>query len=77
MNSLYPVTIITARYQGSYEGGLWCAFNLYELEVPPEATGNDIACYEFWHSPNAAKVGRGATPDEALADLTKRLEETQ
>lgn len=69
----YPVTIISARYGASYEGGAWCAFHCYEFEVPPAATADDITCSGYWSSSAADVVGRGATPDEALADLEKRL----
>lgn len=71
---LYPVTIITARYSGAYEGGKYCAFHGYPSDVPDDAIGNDIACCAYWGSPEVETVGRGFTPDLALADLQLRLE---
>lgn len=69
---LYPVTIIAARYSGSYEGGTWCAFHCYPHQVPPDATGSDIECMEYWHGDASAGIGRGQSPDDALADLVIR-----
>lgn len=70
---VYPITIITARYSGSYEGGRWCAFNRHHWDIPSEATGSDIECLTFWEGPAAALVGRGSTPDRARIDLERRL----
>ncbi len=72
MQSMYPVTIIMARYGGIYEGGVWLAFNCYEDEVPAAATSNDISCVTFFGYA-ADSVGRGDTPNKALADLRGRI----
>lgn len=74
MRDLYPVTIIQARYGGSYEGDAWCAFHCYSHEVPSDATADDITCFTFWTSKAAELVGRGSTPNDALADLIHRLD---
>lgn len=70
---LYPVTITAARYQGSYEGGTWTAFNCYPHQIPADADGDDIACVTFWTSSAADRCGRGNSPAEALADLVERV----
>jgi hypothetical protein len=70
---VYPVTIIRTRYGGSYEGGAWAAFHCHEDAVPANATGDDLTCATYWWSSEAGLVGRGATPDEALANLEDRL----
>lgn len=72
--TVYPVTIIASRYQGSYEGGRYVAFHGYPHQIPDEATGSDIECLEYWRSDRSMLVGRGSTPDAAGADLYNRLE---
>lgn len=78
--TIWPVTILPARYNGGYEGGKrWLAFNCEYWNVPNEVYGDDISCSTFFEmyermSPkqrqkNPLKIGRGDTPDEALKDL--------
>lgn len=76
-SDLYPITIITARYGGSYEGGRYCAFHSYPSDIPWDAVGNDISCCAYWGSTAVELVGRGSTPNRALADLQARLENTR
>lgn len=69
------ITIVTSRYGGAYSGGAWLAFNCWFEDVPRAAFGDDCVCAEFFGSAAAASVGRGATPDEAMADMrTRELE---
>lgn len=71
---LYPVTIIATRYGGSYEGGAWAAFHCNEDELPPAATGDDTSCAVFWSDVSAhMAVGVGATPNDALTALEKKI----
>lgn len=70
---LYPVVITATRYQGSYEGGSWAAFNLYSHQLPVDHDGSDIECMEFWRGAEADRVGRGNNPQEALDDLVERV----
>ncbi len=65
---IYPATIVTDRYGGTYSGGTYTAWNLDPDEIPPEINESDIPCMEFWEE-NKIPVGLGATPDEALRDL--------
>lgn len=67
-NSLYPVTLITTRYGGVYEGGAWAAFPCRAHEVPRETVADDVTCVMWWEEHGAA-IGVGATPEDALADL--------
>jgi hypothetical protein len=62
-------TIVSSRY--GWEGGKWLAFPGLVDEVDPDAFGDDPESHEFWTSDAAAFVGRGDTPDVALADLMK------
>lgn len=69
---IYPVTIVLDRYGGVYSGGKWVAYNQYFDLVPPEVDDGDIECHRFWLQ-NDMPVGRGNTPDEALADLETNM----
>lgn len=68
----WPVTILPARYSGSYEGGRWLAFPCEYNSVPDEVYGSDVECSIWWRTAEAASmVGRGEAPDAALADLLR------
>lgn len=66
-NNLYPVTIIRARYGGTYEGAEWLAFH-ENADAIADAEGDDITCRIFF-SYYVRPIGRGDTPETALADL--------
>lgn len=68
---IYPVTILTDRYGGTYSGGRWLAFDLSPEEIPFEVDADDVTCYKFWKSTDIL-VGLGSTPDEALKDLENK-----
>lgn len=70
----YPLTVMQARYGGSYEGGDWLAFNCYPDVIDKDSHGDDISCSGFWgFGQGQPMVGRGATPNKAIFDLIKRL----
>ena len=71
--SLWPCTIIPARYGGTYEGGEWLAFALDYSEMPEDVYSGDVYCASFFHSTDLP-IGRGGNPQEAYEDLLKRLE---
>jgi hypothetical protein len=71
-DELYPVTIITTRYGGTYEGGAWAAFPIHPERVPDDAVANDVVCVNWWGE-YGHTVGVGATPDAALADLEGKI----
>lgn len=70
----WPCTIISARYGGIYEGAPWLAFPLRFVSIPAEVIGGDTDCDVWFHSPEADFVGRGASPNEAMADMVLRAE---
>lgn len=74
MKHRYPVTIIADRYHGSYSGAEWLAFPLERDEVPEEVCGDDMEEMTFWDDYKGI-VGKGTTPDEALANLTEKVAE--
>ena len=68
---VYPITIIRARYAGTYEGNPWLAFHAYV--VPIGATDSDIECMEWWDKHrDDPDVAGGITPCAALAELERR-----
>lgn len=68
----YPIVIRQARYSGVYEGGKWLAFPNAEDGVPNAVFGDDEECASFFRSSRCSRVGRGDTPDKALADMLMR-----
>jgi hypothetical protein len=71
---VYPVTIVRARYGGSYEPGRWLAFPTDPDRMPDGWDASDVPCAEFWDS-YAEPVGASdRSPDQALADLARKLE---
>jgi hypothetical protein len=65
------VTIVSAAYQGVYEGGKWLAFPLDARNLPRGWDGSDIETFEFFRH-YEKPVGKGSTPDVALADLVEQ-----
>lgn len=74
MKICYPTTIINDRYHGCYSGAEWLAFPLERDEVPEEVGGEDMEEMCFWDDYKGI-VGKGATPEQALVDLTKKVSE--
>lgn len=79
---IYPCTIIKDRYNGTYSGGVFTAWNEDCYEIPDEVSGDDTECQDFWYS-NKIKpfnvfgeplfVGKGRTPQEAYNDLLSKV----
>jgi len=72
MGFLYPQTIVLARYGGVYEGGKYLAFNQYVHNLPAGWDEDDCSCADCFRDLKE-HVGRGKTPDAALADLIRRI----
>jgi hypothetical protein len=72
---LSPVTIVMARYGGTFEGGQWLAFPISPEDlVDSDYAADDISCMLFFESCEERQlpIGRGSTPNEARADLRTR-----
>lgn len=69
----FDVTIVGARYGGTYEGAKWIAWP-GEIEWLDDHQSGDNACIDFWQDYAHATLGRGSTPDEALADLVTKAQ---
>jgi len=77
LKDLYPLTVVSARYGGCYEGGRYLAFNLEADSLPEDYNGDDIDCSTFFEQANSKNwaIGRGGTPTEAVEDLKARLKD--
>jgi hypothetical protein len=73
-SEIYPLTIVSDRYSGTYSGGNFTAWNLDFDEIPEDVNASDVICYDFWLH-NEIIVGKGATIQEAVYDLYVKLEE--
>ena len=72
----YPITIIRDRYEGTYSGALWLVFPVDYNEIPEGVDGDDVECAEFWES-YKEPVGKGTYPNDALADLLEKMNESE
>jgi len=75
----FPVTIVMDRYNGSYSGAKWLAFQENNDDVPGEIGGGDPDEEYFWSNynsnPKSKPIGKGNTPDEAYQNLIHLLKE--
>ena len=73
---LYPIVVMQARYGGAYEGGKWIAIGCFEsIEksgMTDYVSGDDCDALDFWLSEEAKTIGRGSSPNLAVADLCTR-----
>lgn len=73
MDEIYPLTIVSDRYGGTYSGGDFTTWNMDYYEIQTDPAEDDVTCMMFWVTTDIV-VGRGATPQEAVDDLKRRLE---
>lgn len=74
---VYPATIVSDRYNGTYSRGKYLAFSLDPEEVPWQVGAGDMDESEFWSEEGGGsrmQVGKGDTPNAALIDLAEKLE---
>ena len=88
---IYPLTVIRDRYNGTYSGASYLAFNLESNFVPSEVHGSDIHCSYFWDLIDEGNfvegkvardyrdvvkyVGKGATIEDAVVDLYRKMKD--
>ena len=73
-NLLYPLTIISDRYSGTYSGGNYLAFNEYFYDIPEEIDADDVTCSVFWSEHGDEHiVGKGDKIDDAINDLFTKI----
>lgn len=70
----WPVTVYSDRYGGTYSGGDWLAAIGWAPLFDSPPFDSDVPCFEWWEDGGGARIGRGPTPDAALADLHDRWE---
>lgn len=69
--NIYPLTIVSDRYNGAYSGALFLAFNLDPCDIPDEigaGDGDEMAFYEG-DGHKKYKIGKGRTANDAAANL--------
>lgn len=75
--NIYPLTIIKDRYNGTYSGYKYLAFNQTEDKIPKEIFGDDVECGHIWGQIKSGNIlidyGAGATPDTAFLDLWLKI----
>lgn len=73
--SVYPATIVQARYNGSYEGAPWLCFPVRPGQLIEPYwrgwDGDEIECAAFWRAAGVQGrlIGRGDSPIAAYDDL--------
>lgn len=84
-DDIYPLTIIKDRYNGTYSGGNYVAFNVDHWEIPDPIGGGDFDEENFYHDYKngssyehecGLRIGVGKTAEEALNDLKNKLKST-
>ena len=73
--SIWPLTVVADRYQGTYSGGKYVAMNVEPHEFPEEPFDDDITASDFWDNIQKTKIsiGYGKTPKKAIKDLRRKL----
>lgn len=70
---IYPLTIVADRYNGTYSGGKFTAWNKDVYDIPESIDSDDLSCSGFWRRYRGL-VGKGPTPNEAVKDLWRKME---
>ena len=74
IDDIYPLTIITDRYNGAYSGGQFLAFGLDHWDIPDEIGSSGLHELNFWDDQeNSLYVGKGNTIIEACNNLMEKL----
>ena len=77
VDEIYPITIITDRYTGTYSGGEWTAWALDPDNLPECIFEGDVECANGWHKLKEDRkrgkiiFGIGNTPEAAVRDLVR------
>lgn len=88
---IYPLTVVRDRYNGTYSGASYLAFNLDSNFVPSEIHDSDVPCSYFWDLIDEGNfvegkvardyrdivkyVGKGATIEDAVVDLYCKMKD--
>ena len=90
-DDIYPLTVIRDRYNGTYSGASYLAFNLDSNLVPSEVHESDGHCSYFWDLIDEGNfvegkvardyrdvvkyVGKGSTIEDAVVDLYRKMKD--
>lgn len=76
---IYPLTIISDRYNGSYSGALFLAFYTSYENIPKQIGSDDMDELNFWESDQHKDyiIGKGSTPQEAYINLLLKLPKSE
>ncbi|HRW17646.1 MAG TPA: hypothetical protein P5181_02255 [Dermatophilaceae bacterium] len=67
------MTIVTARYGGTYEVGRGLAFPSHPDQLPADWDAGDVMCARFWGDrARQQEIGGGHSPELAYADLLSK-----
>lgn len=76
-DDIYPLTVVMDRYNGTYSGGVFTAWNLDFDEVPWQICSSDTTTWDIFDDiKNGCRnivYGVGNTPDLAVKDLWNKL----
>ena len=76
-DDIYPLTVVMDRYNGTYSGGAFTAWNLDVDEVPWQICGCDTTALDIFDDIKDGYhnivYGVGNTPDLAVKDLWNKL----
>lgn len=76
IKDIYPLTIVSDRYGGTYSGANFLAFNLPYFDIPDEIGGSDPDEMDFWDISKTCDeytIGKGHTAQHAFDDLYNKL----
>lgn len=72
---IYPLTVVMDRYDGTYSGAVYTAWNLDFWNIPAAIDGADYECRAFWASDSKNYlIGKGDTIMDAVKDLREKIE---
>lgn len=78
---IYPLTIISDRYSGTYSGGNYTAWNCHPDCIPEGVYEDDVSCSKTWFNIRKHKYtdsyGVGDTIEEAVFDLYSKIYECE
>lgn len=73
-DEIYPLTVVKDRYNGTYTGGKYLAWNKEPNEVPRVFQGECDADIVSIADMLKNLYGKGNTPEEAIDDLAEKME---
>lgn len=78
-HEIYPLTVVADRYNGTYSGGAFTAWNHRYHEIPLDIDCDDLTCRDFWWLGKVRKyrVGVGDTIKDAVKALERVMRDKE